>query len=172
MKASERISGLLSRITQSDTPVSGSTLAKEFNVSRQIIVKDIAWLKEHGNNIIATTRGYMVYSPPMPERVVKVVHDDDETEKELLAIVKAGATVVNVFVWHKVYGKISAPLNIKTEADVKEYMSSLKNGRSSPLKNVTNQYHYHLISAESDDALNRAEQALDKLGFLVEEDYQ
>ena len=33
MKASELISGLLSRITQSDTPVSGSTLAKEFNVS-------------------------------------------------------------------------------------------------------------------------------------------
>ena len=101
-----------------------------------------------------------------------VVHGDDETETELMAIVKTGAEAVNVFVWHKIYGKISVPLNIATSEDVNSYMTSLKNGRSSPLKNVTNQYHYHLVKAPDNNILDQVEKELDRLGFLVENDYK
>lgn len=170
MSADERAEAILERITRSSTPVSGSTLADEFGVSRQIIVKDIAALKAQGRDIISTTKGYILHRAPMPERVFKVVHRDDEIREELQTIVDAGGIVENVFVWHKIYGKIEAELNIRSEGDISEYITSLKNGRSSPLKNVTNQYHYHTVKAESEAVLDRVRAALDKMGFLVKDE--
>ena len=170
MKSDDRISCILNRIKKSDSPISGSMLAKEFNVSRQIIVKDISNLKSRGNDIISTTKGYILNRKPMPERIFKVVHSDEDTEKELTEIVKTGAIIENVFVWHKIYGKIEGPLNIKTQDDVREYIKTLKSGRSSPLKNVTNQYHYHLIKAETEEVLDNTEKMLQKLGYLVYEE--
>ena len=170
MKPNERINCILNLIKESDLPVSGNTLAEKFNVSRQIIVKDISTLKERGVDIISTTRGYILNRKPMPERIFKVVHSDEDTEKELNEIVSAGAIVENVFVWHKIYGKIEAPLNIRTHDDVREYIKTLKSGRSSPLKNVTNQYHYHLIKAETEEILNNTEKILEKSGYLVYEE--
>lgn len=167
---SDRTEAILKRISESTSPVSGSRLASEFGVSRQIIVKDIAALKSMGNDIIATTKGYILHSAPMPERVFKVVHNDDEIRRELLAITQAGGIVENVFVWHKIHGKIEAELDIRTEDDINEYIISLKNGRSSPLKNVTNGYHYHTVRAESEDALDRVGKALDDIGFLVKDE--
>lgn len=171
MKSNERIQNILLLLKKSDEPISGNTLAGMFNVSRQIIVKDISALKEQGHNIISTTRGYILQTPPLPERIFKVVHEDEETETELMTIVKSGAEAVNVFVWHKIYGKISVNLDIATIEDVNNYMTTLKSGRSSPLKNVTNQYHYHLVKAPDISTLDTVERELDKLGFLVENDY-
>ena len=167
---SSRAEAILKRISEGSSPVSGSKLASEFGVSRQIIVKDIAALKSQGNDIIATTKGYILHHTPMPERVFKVVHADDEIRKELLTITDAGGIVVNVFVWHKIHGKIEAELDIRTEDDINEYIISLKNGRSSPLKNVTNGYHYHTIRAENEAVLDKVSKALDDIGFLVKDE--
>jgi hypothetical protein len=78
MSVSKREKAILDRISDSSSPVSGSTLAAEFGVSRQIIVKDIASLKTQGHDIIATTKGYILNKPRMQERVFKAVHHDDE----------------------------------------------------------------------------------------------
>ncbi len=170
MSASERAEAILERISHSSSPVSGSRLSQEFGVSRQIIVKDIAALKAQGNDIIATTKGYMLHRVPMPERVFKVVHNDDEIRQELQTIVDAGGIILDVFVWHKIYGKIEGELNIRTYQDITEYINSLRNGRSSPLKKVTNEYHYHTIAAESEAALDRVCRELDRIGFLVKDE--
>ncbi|MGM9937400.1 MAG: 3H domain-containing protein [Candidatus Ornithomonoglobus sp.] len=170
MSTSERAEAILERISQSSSPVSGGTLSQELGVSRQIIVKDIAALKAQGNDIIATTKGYMLHRIPMPERVFKVVHRDDEIQQELQAIVDAGGIVKDVFVWHKIYGKIEGELDIRTYEDITEYINSLKTGRSSPLKNVTNEYHYHTVAAKSDAVLDKVRSALDKIGFLVKDE--
>lgn len=171
MKAYERAEALLELLEHSDVPLSGSSLAAVFSVSRQIIVKDIALLKERGHNIIPTTKGYIMHKMPTPERIFKTVHSDSDTCRELSLIVENGGIVVNVFVWHKIYGKIEAPLNISTQNDINEYITSLKNGRSGPLKNVTNQYHYHLIRANSNEDLDKIERILDSSGFLVKDEY-
>lgn len=170
MKANERAQSILEHITQSSIPVSGNTLSQKFGVSRQIIVKDIAALKDSGNDIIATARGYILNRKPLCERVFKVVHTDEETEKELRAIVGAGAIVKDVFVWHKIYGKLEAELNMHTQEDVSEYMTSLNSGRSLPLKNVTNGYHYHTIAADTENELKKVGTILSDLGFLVEDE--
>ena len=170
MSVSGRTDAILKRISESSSPVSGGMLASEFGVSRQIIVKDIAALKAQGNDIIATTKGYILHRTPMPERVFKVVHRDDEIRKELQAIVIAGGIVADVFVWHKIYGKIAAELNIRTEDDISEYIIGLRTGRSGPLKNVTNGYHYHTIRAENEAVLDKVSEALESIGFLVKDE--
>ena len=74
-----------------------------------------------------------------------------------------------MFVWHKIYGRIEGAMNIKTLQDINEYIESLESGRSSPLKRVTNEYHYHTVTAENEEALDKIEKALDKIGFLVKD---
>lgn len=169
MNTVERANGILQRISDSSSPISGSMLAKEFNVSRQIIVKDISLLKHQGYPIIATTKGYILQIPPRPARVFKTVHADDEVRQELETIVSNGGEVKDVFVWHKIYGRIEGAMNIKTLQDINEYIESLESGRSSPLKRVTNEYHYHTVTAENEEALDKIEKALDKIGFLVKD---
>ncbi len=166
MKSVERREKILELISKSEKPVSGAMLAERTGVSRQVIVGDIASLKEDGCDIIATSRGYIL---SRAERVYKVVHTDEDIEKELRAIVDNGGEVKNVFVWHRIYGRIEGELNISTAADVTEYMKSLKNGRSSPLKNVTSGYHYHTVYADSEAVLDKIELVLKGMGFLCDE---
>lgn len=166
MNASQRREEILSYIKQSPNAVSGGMLSKQFGVSRQIIVSDIAYLKDMGNDIIPTNKGY-IFSRPVAQRVVKVVHTDGEIEDELSSIVNMGAKILNVFVWHKIYGKIEAPLNVGTTMDVKEYMQGLRTGRSGPLKRVTSEYHYHTLEAENESILDSVERMLSQKGYLV-----
>ncbi len=168
MNTAERRKQLIRLLSQSVQPVSGAALAQECGVSRQIIVSDMAALKEE-YPILATSRGYIFSKPPAAVRVLKLVHTDEEIEDELSTVVQNGGRVRDVFVWHKIYGKIEAPLKIQTALDVTDYMESLKSGRSRPLKNVTYEYHYHTIEADTEEILDQVEQALDKKGYLVRE---
>lgn len=169
MNALQRREEIFDYIKQSSAPVSGSVLSQKFGVSRQIIVSDIAYLKDMGNDIIPTNKGY-IFNHTIAQRVVKVVHTDAEIEDELSSIVELGAKIVNVFVWHKIYGRIEAPLNVGTAMDIREYMQGLNTGRSGPLKRVTSEYHYHTIEAENDETLDRVEKMLKEKGYLVSEE--
>ena len=53
MKGEERRKQLLNILSSSNNPVSGGTLAKELNVSRQIIVQDISLLRANGATIFS-----------------------------------------------------------------------------------------------------------------------
>lgn len=161
---------LLNLIKNSSEPLSGSALAKKLSVSRQVIVQDVALLKAAGNDIISTNRGYVLNTASRAERVFKMYHTDDEIPDELNTIVDLGGTVEDVFVWHRIFGKITAKMDINSRRNVAEYIESLKNGRSSPLKRVTSDYHYHTVSADTERTLNKIEAALAEKGFLVEED--
>ena len=60
MEAAARRQAILDRLRTADRPVSASSLAAELNVSRQIIVGDIALLRAGGAEISATPRGYVL----------------------------------------------------------------------------------------------------------------
>ena len=113
----EREKKILEILRNSETLVSGTYLAEFFDVSRQVIVQDIAILKAKNIDIISTNRGYRLLSKGI-KKVVKVKHDDSEIRKELNAIVDLGASVEDVFVIHKTYGKIRVKLDIKSRRDV------------------------------------------------------
>ena len=54
-------------------------LSEKFGVSRQIIVRDIAALRESGLAVISTNRGYLVERRECCRRTLKVRHTDEET---------------------------------------------------------------------------------------------
>ncbi|MBE6794254.1 MAG: transcription repressor NadR [Ruminococcaceae bacterium] len=169
MKAIDRRKEIAAVLISSDTPVSGNMLSEKFGVSRQIIVQDISLLKASGYDIISTHNGYILQSSPLKERVFKLKHTTDDTEDELTTIVSLGGTVADVFVWHKVYGKVEAKLNIFSDMHVKQFIEGVRSGKSSELMNITGGYHYHTIRAESDDILDKIGEALDKKGYIAPE---
>jgi hypothetical protein len=170
MSGKERRNQIVQFLTRQGEPVSGTKLAQEFGVSRQVIVQDIALLRSSNITILSTNRGYLVSKKTEPgvTRIFKCHHSDEETEQELNSIVDQGGTVIDVFVHHKVYGKLQAPMHIRSRRDVREYMERIHSGKSALLKNVTSDYHYHTICADSEDILNAIEEELDSMGYLVE----
>ncbi len=169
MKADERRTAIANLLLCEQGAISGKTLSEQFGVSRQIIVQDITVLKGMGFEIISTHNGYVMQKSPFTERVFKVKHTTEQTEDELSLIVGLGGTVVDVFVWHKVYGKMSAKLNIFSELHVKQFIEGVRTGKSTELMNITGGYHYHTVRAESDEILNRIESALKQRDYIVPE---
>lgn len=158
---------ILEILKMEERPISGSELADRFQVSRQVIVQDIALLKAEENEIISTNRGYKLYKKDRPTRVFKVNHKDADIERELNEIVDLGGEIIDVFVWHKAYGKIEARLDIKSRKDVKNLIEKIKSGVSSPLKKLTKDYHYHTIAADDEKTLDEVYERLKELDFIV-----
>ena len=167
MKGDNRRDGIIKHLSVTSTPVCANVLSQEFGVSRQIIVKDIAKLREQGYNISSVARGYILDKEDIVRKVFKTYHSDEDVEKELNIIVECGGIIENVFIYHKHYDKVFAPLNIKNKDDIVIFMENIKSGKSSLLKNVTGGYHYHSVCAQSSDVLNNIEVALKKEGFLA-----
>lgn len=169
MKADDRRKEIVSLLMSEQNPTSGTALAKHFGVSRQIIVQDISVLKAAGFQIISTHSGYLIHRTPLAEKVFKVRHTSGQTEDELNLIVELGGTVADVFVWHKVYGKVEARLNISSRFHVKQFLEGIRSGKSKELMNITDGYHYHTVRAESENVLEQIEEALTDKGYLVPE---
>ena len=167
MKAAERRNAIANFLLAEDKAVSGGELSEKFGVSRQIIVQDITVLKGLGYDILSTHNGYIIQKSPLKERVLKLHHTTEQTEDELSLIVRLGGTVVDVFVWHKVYGKMEAKLNIFSDLHVKQFIEGVRTGKSTELMNITGGYHYHTIRAESEEVLDRIENVLAERGYIA-----
>ncbi|MBR4296269.1 MAG: transcription repressor NadR [Clostridia bacterium] len=168
-KADQRRNAIIAYLSSEKEPVSGAELSKKFSASRQIIVQDIAVLRAAGYDIISTHEGYIIKSSPLIERVFKVRHTSEQTEDELSCIVDLGGTVVDVFVWHKVYGKIEAKLNIFSRRSIEQFMEGIKTGKSTELMHITSGYHYHTVKADSKEKLDMIYQKLLQKNYIVPE---
>lgn len=172
MNARERRRAIMAVLEGAKGPVSGSALAREVGVSRQIVVQDIALLRADGHDIVATNRGYVLQeapsSPAVPTRLVKVRHSVEQAGDELASIVDAGGAVLNVIVNHRVYGKITADLDIRNRRDVERYLRDIESGKSFPLLTVTSGYHFHRIAAEDEQTLDEIEAMLKEKGYLAD----
>lgn len=169
MRAAERRKEIVNIILSEKQAVSGGKLSEMLGVSRQIIVGDISALKADGYDILSTHSGYVIQGTPLCERVFKVFHTREQTENELNTIIDFGGTVADVYVWHKVYGKMSAPLNISSRHGVAQFLEGVRTGKSSELMNITGGYHYHTVRAESEEVLDNIQRALEEQNFIVPE---
>lgn len=173
MSGQERREQILKILKNSTEPVAGTDLAKQLDVSRQIIVQDMALIRANGVDVTSTHRGYVIQEAKQVSRVFKVIHTDEQVEEELNLFVDLGAKVENVFVYHKVYGVIKADMNIKSRRDVKAYMEGITSGKSTNLMNLTSNYHYHTIVAEDEQTLDLIQDELQQKGFLAKlQDYE
>lgn len=173
MDPKERRIQIASRLEAADKAVSASTLAGEMQVSRQIIVGDIAILRAEGMRIQATPRGYVLESDGDGEVEgyfcqVACRHDALGMRDELYAIVDQGCSVVDVIVSHPLYGQLTGPLDLSNRFDVDNFIARVEEVQALPISMLTDGVHLHTIRAKDEAACARVRAALGAIGVLIE----
>ena len=169
MDALQRRQAIAQELRCSPAPVSATALAKQFGVSRQIIVGDIALLRAAGTDISATPRGYIC---PRPHSGVTGTlacrHSADQMEQELNAMVDQGCTVLDVIVDHPIYGQLTGPLNLSNRYEVSQFILHCRQESAAPLSMLTEGIHLHTVLCPDKQALDRVREALRQLDVLLE----
>ena len=168
MEAASRRQAILDRLRTADRPVSASALAAGLNVSRQIIVGDIALLRAGGAEISATPRGYVL--PRATDGITRTIacrHTLAQTGQELDILVDNGCTVLDVIVEHPVYGQLTGQLQISSRYDVEQFLARICDSDAAPLSMLTDGLHLHTLCCPNEDAYTRACAALKAAGLLL-----
>lgn len=172
MDATQRRQEIIEILKQSSQPVSASTIANRFSVSRQIIVGDIALLRASNVAISATPRGYIFVDGSSGTndilRTIACKHSSDSLAQELYAIIDNGCGLIDVIVEHAVYGQISGQLHIFSRYDADCFLEKLAKDHASPLCDLTGGIHLHTISCQSEEAYKRVLSELKTKGILFE----
>ena len=169
MTANERREEIIRNLVKEKKAIKGSELAIYFNVTRQVIVKDIAILRAAGKNIIATPDGYMI-NDNLDNRVKSVIavnHTEDEMENELEIIVKYGGIIEDVIVEHPLYGEIRGILKIKNLNDLNKFTGYFEKIDAKPLSALTNGVHLHTVSVDTKENMELIKSELSEKGFIL-----
>ncbi|MCH4167029.1 MAG: transcription repressor NadR [Megasphaera sp.] len=168
MDSACRRNQIVSILKEASAAVTGTELSKQCNVSRQIIVGDVAILRAQGMAIISTPRGYQLVPSDQGgiQHVFVCCHDKDEMEAELNAIVDNGGIVHNVVVEHEVYGNLEGTLNLHSRRDVTQYVKRMEESHAQLLSAISGGIHTHLVEADSQEDMDAIGEALEALGVL------
>lgn len=172
MNTEKRREILMKRLREAKQPLTGTKLARELGVSRQIIVGDISILRAEGTQIFATPRGYIMPQEAGDKSIKATIvcrHDAAAMEKELQAVVDNGGSVLDVIVEHPVYGAIRGDLFVESRRDVRRFLTKMQKCQANPLLVVTGGIHMHTIRVPDEDALAAIRSDLKRLGILVHE---
>ena len=172
MEATKRRLEIEKRLVDSDIYLSGSELAKEFKVSRQVIVQDIAILRAKGIPILATPQGYIIskINEEGYRKVIASKHDTlEDLEEELKIIVDNGGKILDVIIEHDIYGDIRVDLGISSRKELKNFIAKLSSGNSKPLSAITDGVHFHTIEVNKKDYMTDILKELDEKGYLIAE---
>ena len=170
MEAASRRQAILVRLRTADRPVSASARAAGLNVSRQIIVGDIALLRAGGAEISATPRGYVL--PRATDGITRTIACRltlAQTGQELDILVDNGCTVLDVIVEHPVYGQLTGQLQISSRYDVEQFLARIRDSDAAPLSMLTGGLHLHTLCCPNEDAYTRACAALKAAGLLLDD---
>ncbi len=173
MDASQRRAEILKLLQMDIKPMSASNLAERFEVSRQIIVGDIALLRASGADIIATPRGYLlnkkldgVDDNLLDGFVIACRHDKSQLDVELYTVIDNGGRFIGVSVEHPLYGTISQEMDIRSRYDADQFLSKIAVTGASLLCSLTNGVHLHTIRCPDAEAYRRIMMALREKGIL------
>lgn len=174
MDAAQRRDAIRGALENSSRPVSAGAFAKKLQVSRQVIVGDVALLRASGVPIAATPRGYVMQGsqsrPGDVQHTVACRHTQEDIAQELYAIVDNGCGVLDVTVDHAVYGQISGQLQIFSRFDADDFLRKLKKSRSLPLCDLTGGVHLHAVSCPSEEAYRRVLKQLEEKNILYKKE--
>ncbi|MCM0649381.1 transcription repressor NadR [Clostridium swellfunianum] len=169
MSSSERRRFIKELLINRKEPQKGQDLAKEYGVTRQVIVKDIAILRAEGLNVIATPEGYITpkENKHKIKRIIAVSHRSENIEDELTCIVKFGGTIEDVIIEHPLYGEMRGMLMIKTLYDVQNFIEKFKQYKAEPLSTLTGGVHIHTIEADNEEIIDRIIKELKERKYLI-----
>ncbi len=172
IEGSKRRLKIIEFLSTQTTAVSGTELAKQFGVSRQVIVQDIALLRAENRDILSTNKGYLLFHPQAEDRFLKEViyvkHTSEQILDEMISIVDYGGRMLDVSIDHDLYGQIRSDLVIDSLEDANEFVRRVSQCSSKPLCLLTDDYHYHTIAAPSEKVLKLIKTELKEKGYLVE----
>lgn len=169
MNAINRRRAILSELQESKKAIKGVLLANKYNVTRQIIVKDIAILRAKGNLIIATPDGYMINKEERGvKNIIAVSHNEERLQEELEIIIKYGGTIQDVIVEHPIYGEIKGILMISSLHDLDNFINKYKENEAKLLSLLTNGVHIHTIITDNDKNMDLVLNELKEKGFIIE----
>lgn len=162
---------ILDVLKSQHTPVSGTALAKQFHVSRQVIVQDIALMRAENHWILSTNKGYVYRTEELddtqPKRVFWVKHSTEQVLDEFMTVLELGGKILDVAVEHELYGQIRVDLLIETVHDAHDFVAKLAKCKDNPLKILTDDCHYHTITAPSEKLLDLIERELSEKGLML-----
>ena len=168
MNAKDRRDAITARLEQATEPVNATALAPGLDVSRQVIVGDIALLRAAGTPIEATPRGYVLSRPAGVSGQVVCCHRSGDMETELNTLVDLGCVVEDVSVEHPVYGQLTGRLQLSCRADVACFLEKVRSCAALPLSALTEGIHTHRLRCPDGETLERARAALRRLHMLQE----
>ena len=170
MNGESRRETIKKMLLQTQRPLTGTALAQELHVSRQVIVQDIALMRAEQLPILSTNKGYLLRSEGIrtqqPKRVFFVRHTTDRVLEEFMTVIDLGGRILDVSVEHDLYGPIRADLLIENAQDAAEFVERLAACRDNPLKVLTDDCHFHTVCAPSEKLLDLIEAELRTRGFL------
>ncbi|MEG2610523.1 MAG: transcription repressor NadR [Bacilli bacterium] len=169
MNSTERRKKILNIIEESNVSIKGNELANRLNVSRQIIVQDIALIRAAGNDIVATSQGYIIFN-----KSYKIEHkiecknhkSNEDLFDELKTIIDMGGSVKDVIVNHPRYGEIRAELNISSLRDINDFMNKIKKDEFKQLSSLTDYNHSHTIEVSKKEILEQIIEILEQKDII------
>ena len=171
MDGDQRRAEIIRMLKGNTSPISGTELARRLRVSRQVIVQDVALLRAVNKNILSTNKGYLLFEPGRESgecrKTLCVRHTTEQVLEEFYGIVDLGGKILDVVVEHELYGQIAVDLIIASRQDAEEFYQKMRENRAKPLKELTEDVHYHTIVAKDAASMERIERVLEEKGFLL-----
>lgn len=174
MNTEMRRKEILNMLRNAQQPLSATSIANEFHVSRQIVVGDVALLRASGHQIDSTPRGYLLNSDvgssaPFPYvGIVACNHSSEQVAQELYTIVDFGGCAIDVTIEHPIYGQLSGALDVRSRYDTDVFVEKVNQQSSQPLSVLTSGIHLHRIGCRDEATFLRIKKALREQGFLLE----
>jgi transcriptional regulator of NAD metabolism len=163
---------LWERIQNHKGVIAGSELARQFGISRQSLVQDVAILRASGKEILSTPQGYRLATlpaalPKVHRAVLASQHAPERTEEELHILVDNGVKVLDVIVEHPLYGELRGALMLSSRADVADFMKRWRGTKTTLLSSLTRGVHLHTVEAAKQESIERAKAELHARGLLL-----
>ncbi|MCL6548386.1 MAG: transcription repressor NadR [Alicyclobacillus sp.] len=160
---------LLELLAASPEPVTGGELANRLDVTRQVVVHDVALLRAQGEPILSTPRGYWLQRDRHASRqyVLAVCHPPELTAAELYTLVDFGVHVLDVIVEHPLYGELRGGLRLASRRDVDMFLHQLRSAGAALLSSLTDGHHLHTVECAEPDRLAEAVAELRRQGIQV-----
>ncbi len=167
-----RLALILADLQSVDEPISGQELALRHNITRQVVVHDVALLRAAGHPILSTPRGYLMerdVSARTRDYILSVAHPPHLTGAELYTLVDHGLQIKNVVIEHPLYGELIGSLRLASRMDVEYFLKQVARQKASLLSSLTDGHHMHTVETEYPDRLQEAIESLRKQGIAVDD---
>ncbi|HPF17250.1 MAG TPA: transcription repressor NadR [Thermotogota bacterium] len=168
MDKQQRRRCIIQALQEAETPVSGEALSQLLQVTRQIIVKDVAALRADGTQILSTSRGYSLVKKKGIRKIIAVRHQPEQIKNELEIIIRNGGAVLNVMIEHPVYGEIRGDINISSISELFKFIALVEGSQAKPLLSVSEGgVHLHTIEVPSEEKYKQIKKELKEKGFWI-----